>query len=400
MNPMATRASFSSRMALAVCGIVAALLVGEALIRLFDLAPESFVVYASRRGWRPKPGAHGWQRREGQAYVSVNRHGFRGPDRPVEKPAGGFRVAVLGDSFAFAEQVPYRETFSAVVERRLTGCAALSGRPVEVLDFGCIGYGTAQELLTLRRQAWRYAPDMVVLAVYTGNDIRNNSPALERNKCRPFFVYRGGRLELGGPFVDSAIFRLNCLARYESRRLQVFNVLGDAWMMLRDWLRSLRGGASARRSAQFVAEDLVTYRPPAAPAWREAWRVTEGEIELMRREVASRDAGFLVTVVSDAPQVFPSAKARLALVKSLGASGDLLYPDKRLVALGRREGFAVLDLVPAMQAWADAKRRFLHGFANSAYGSGHWNAEGHRLAGELIAERLCAMAGRASAAPR
>ena len=50
---------------------------------------------------------------------------------------------------------------------------------VEVLNFGCDGYGTAQEFILLRDRVWRYAPDVVVLAVFTGNDIRNNSLVLE-----------------------------------------------------------------------------------------------------------------------------------------------------------------------------------------------------------------------------
>ena len=31
----------------------------------------------------------------------------------------------------------------------------------------------------------------------------------------------------------------------------------------------------------------------------------------------------------------------------------------------------------------------LHGFDNAKPCGGHWNVEGHRLAGELIAEAIC-----------
>ena len=68
---------------------------------------------------------------------------------------------------------------------------------------------------------------------------------------------------------------------------------------------------------------------------------------------------------------------------------DLFYPDMRIQNLGNREGFAVLTLAPLLQVYAQEQRVFLHGFKNSGVGRGHWNQEGHRLAGKLIAEKLC-----------
>ena len=48
-----------------------------------------------------------------------------------------------------------------------------------------------------------------------------------------------------------------------------------------------------------------------------------------------------------------------------------------------------VTLNPEMQRRADATRVFLHGFKNSTPGFGHWNENGHALAAELIAARLC-----------
>ena len=68
---------------------------------------------------------------------------------------------------------------------------------------------------------------------------------------------------------------------------------------------------------------------------------------------------------------------------------DLFYPDLRLKELGTRAGFDVLNLAPAFQNYADEHHVYLHGFANTKLGTGHWNEAGHRLAGELIASHLC-----------
>jgi len=51
----------------------------------------------------------------------------------------------------------------------------------------------------------------------------------------------------------------------------------------------------------------------------------------------------------------------------------------------------VLNLAAPMQAYADEHHAFLAGFKSTKLGIGHWNAEGHRLAGELIAQKICRM---------
>jgi hypothetical protein len=76
--------------------------------------------------------------------------------------------------------------------------------------------------------------------------------------------------------------------------------------------------------------------------------------------------------------------------KRLGVS-DLFYPDRRIAALGARAGFAVLNLAPPLQRYAEEHQVFLHGFKNTPMGFGHWNEAGHAAAGHLIAQKLCAM---------
>ncbi len=192
---------------LACFGVAVAFLIGEIVVRLAGLAPANFYTYDAHLGWAMEPGAGGWQEQEGRAYLQVNRDGFRGPDYLRQKPVDTLRIAVLGDSVTEAQQVPYEDTFCVIIQRQLTAQCPLKAqiggqtqrtfKHVEVMNFGCDGYGTAQELITLRRRVWSYSPDVVVLALFTGNDIRNNSVALEGDKCRPFFEYRNGNLRSG-----------------------------------------------------------------------------------------------------------------------------------------------------------------------------------------------------------
>ncbi|HEX4210023.1 MAG TPA: hypothetical protein VHY56_06500, partial [Candidatus Binataceae bacterium] len=69
----------------------------------------------------------------------------------------------------------------------------------------------------------------------------------------------------------------------------------------------------------------------------------------------------------------------------------LFYPDRRIAALGQRDGFAVLTLAEPLAQYAEQHHAFLHGFDNTPKGFGHWNAVGHAQAGRLITQKLCSM---------
>jgi hypothetical protein len=121
--------------------------------------------------------------------------------------------------------------------------------------------------------------------------------------------------------------------------------------------------------------------------WQDAWRVTEALITEMRGEVQQHGARFVVVTLSNGIQVHPDPSAREAFMRRVGAS-DLFYPDKRIASLGERERIEVFMLAPELQAYAERNKIFLHGFG-AELGNGHWNAEGHRIAGELLAQKLC-----------
>lgn len=94
--------------------------------------------------------------------------------------------------------------------------------------------------------------------------------------------------------------------------------------------------------------------------------------------------------LSNPDQVHPDVQHRQALARQLGVP-DLLYPDRRIQALAKREDTEVLSLAEPLATYAEQHNVFLHGFQNSKLGKGHWNAAGHRLAGKLMSERICRM---------
>ena len=74
-------------------------------------------------------------------------------------------------------------------------------------------------------------------------------------------------------------------------------------------------------------------------------------------------------------------------MKHLGVT-NVFYANLRLRDLATRDNFEFFDLAEPMQAYAEKNKVFLHGFDRDL-GNGHWNANGHRVAAELIAQRMC-----------
>ncbi|MEP7153135.1 MAG: SGNH/GDSL hydrolase family protein, partial [Nitrospira sp.] len=365
-----------------------------------------------------RPGAEGLWKSEGEAYIRVNSAGLRDREHDRVKPAQSLRIAVLGDSFAEAVQVPLENTFWWVLEQEIRACPALGDRESEVINFGVSGYGTAQELITLRHRVWSYSPDIVLLAFVTGNDIRNNSRVLEQDSKRPFFVLEGGQLVPDLRFRDSLGFRLRQTAvlrwTYQGlNSLRIWQVVSEA--------RRLAKARSAQSHPRSIGADTLdvsdkavgaldatpwngyseagldapVYVEPRDPVWKEAWQITEALLVSMRNEVKEKGAQFFVVTLSNAPQVHPDQEVRRTFERHLGAT-HLFYPDFRIRDLGQRQNFAVLNLAPLFQTYAQDHQVFLHGFENSGIGRGHWNKEGHRLAGQLIAQNLCSALNRTS----
>lgn len=100
---------------------------------------------------------------------TTNSQRFRGQAEyaPV-KPPVVYRIIVLADSVTLGHGVEDDETFPAVAQRELGHV-----RPVEVINMGVSGFGTAEELIQLEQLGLSYQPDLVVLD-YFPNDPYNN----------------------------------------------------------------------------------------------------------------------------------------------------------------------------------------------------------------------------------
>jgi hypothetical protein len=384
-----------------------ALLLGEGVLRVAGVAYNgSFFQADLQRGWALRPNTEGWEIGETKNYVRINSDGLHDREHALAKPPGTLRIAVLGDSCAESVSQPVEKAFPYLVEQQLGQCPSRRVRQVEVINFGVSGYGTAQELLTLRNQVWKYSPDIVLLAFYPGNDVFNNrrelNPSVGAEQC-PYFVLRNGQLALDDSFQHAPDLRPSAI-RWQALRARIVNhsrVVQLFYHVVNTYRqRAAEKSVNAKETAQLPSLDDQIYSPPTDPKLQQAWLVTEELLRMMNREVRAHGAEFWIVSLWTSRQVSPDPAARQQFCQRLGLV-NLSYPDLRLRALAAKEQIPLTLLAPPAAAYAQQQNVYLNGGVLVPPGAGHFNEVGHRLAGGLIAKDLCSrsslIAGSASA---
>ncbi len=371
------------------CSLAVGLVFVELALRVLGVSFQDFYKADPVRGVAHRPGARGWFRREGRQYIVINRDGFRDREHALKKPPGTYRIAVLGDSFTEGLQVSLEETFESVLERELATCPEFRARSIEVFNFGVSNYGTAQELLTLRDRVWQTEPDLVLLAFFTGNDVWDNSRELKQDPELPYFRLVDDHLVLDDSFKNSS--RQQAEGSWVRRSIKATIEMSRLLQVVRQAWGVARGGSNSApvQGDEFAASPAQRqlYAPPTEPAWQAAWTVTERLLATIHAEVKQHGVRFAVVTLTNGAQVHPDSRLTESLCRKLGVT-DLDGPDARLRAIGARNGFEVLNLAPEFRRQAREKQQFFHGFAPNL-GQGHWNQQGHKLAGQLIAKWLC-----------
>jgi hypothetical protein len=285
-------------------------------------------------GWTLRPGARGLYNEEGMSRIRISPAGMRDRSHPIAKPRGVYRIAVLGDSYAEAMQVDFRDTFWWQLEERLAQCSYRPGVRIEVMNFGVRGYGLSQSLTLLESRAMRYSPDLVLLAMSEAEEHRAPPPRL---------------VELPAPW--------------------------EEWV----WSAS-----EQLRSVQFANEHFHRFAEQSRlhAAARPASGSTEELLARIQDRASRGGAGFALAIVPHPLQVHPDPRRRRDVPK-------LLSRQRALEAFSRERGITLIPLVEGMQRLSQAEGVHLHGFRNAGLGQGHWNERGHRAAAELIARRLC-----------
>ncbi|MFQ5672911.1 MAG: SGNH/GDSL hydrolase family protein [Nitrospinales bacterium] len=234
------------------------LIVLEILLNTFGDFPATRVLcYDTVLGDVYCPNTEGQLHKDIDKYIKVNSDGLVDKDYPVDRVPGKLRIAVLGDSFAAAEEIEPGKKFHDLWEERLP---RRLGRPVEVLNFGVRGKGTFQELQMFHLKAARYKPDLTVLAFFWGNDVENNLGELKNGQLNPL---------LGEYPVDSGWEKFVRMRRNFNKWLWNHFAL---YQFTRDHYNKLEQRVKGYFRSRFLPAPAIAASAAAAP--RPAWLKT------------------------------------------------------------------------------------------------------------------------------
>lgn len=333
-------------------------------------------------GWRYTPHREFWYHAENDHPIEgrINGAGWRDVDHALEKQAGVYRVVILGDSFVEALQVELDSTFWRLAEKKL---ARRIGRPVEIINLARSGMTQTEQLIVLRTEAVRYAPDLVVQVFVPVNDVADVNPETADSALRPFFrVGADGDLRLDTSFNVTREYRLKRAINAFKQRSALLSLIVERYNVAR---RAGRVGTSrppgdARISG---ALSLCTDSPDS---------VFAHNYELNRRLLVEsafycrRNGMDYLLVCAD--WVYKAED--IARYRNIDESFDPAWFEDDLARLADSVDAGYLGLQRVFARRYAATGRPLHW--------AHWNYEGHRVVAEAltgaIAERIDAASGR------
>jgi hypothetical protein len=113
---------WGQQLSLILGGIMAGVFLGELALHLGGIKglkkprepvnSETYRLDDPAGAWSLNPGASfEWQGEGERSFIQANKDGLRDREHTKEKPPKTFRIALVGDSFAEALQVPMEKTF-------------------------------------------------------------------------------------------------------------------------------------------------------------------------------------------------------------------------------------------------------------------------------------------------
>lgn len=196
--------SIGSKIGLILPGLLIGLIIAELAARLLGLPYQGGdELHQCDRllGWKGNPNTSVIIETDGYRHKVVwNSQGMHDREHTVEKPAGVFRILLLGDSFVEAQQVEDSQTSRNILEETLNKQAPPHLK-FEVISGAIRGWGPAQELIYFRSIGQFYQPDLVVMLWLPANDLTNVLPydrltgAAGTNCYIPYFAICAGKFD-------------------------------------------------------------------------------------------------------------------------------------------------------------------------------------------------------------
>lgn len=380
--------------------VLISLLICEALCRLLEPLKigaghnKIFCEYDELLGWKKKANTAGRHKeKEYSVLEEFNSKGLRGTEYSYQKNCG-YRILILGDSFAEGYAVEFSELFSKLLEDKLKE----KGIDCEVINAGTGGYSTDQELLFFQNEGKKYSPDLTMLMFYENDVWYNNQPRYARG-YKPYFKYSGGQLVLtnvpvpregsylsGRGDKNCATF-FGCLKAWLRNKSYLYNIL-MTFIDNRPSLYNLVNKIffiNETKEGHSVPSEFMVWRKNYPSEVSQAWKITGSLIDKLKEETAGINSTLLVCYVPTIFSVYPDQFK--SVQQKYGISGSEWDIDQPGIELERICGRASIDFInPTRLFREEAVKIASKGEALYFMADGHWNTLGNAFVSGILAD--------------
>lgn len=322
-----------------------------------------------------------------KVHIKTNAEGFVGENYQIDKPSSTLRIAMFGDSFTEAMQVDYENSFSYLLQQKLQEKFEQSTSSIykkaEVLNFGVGGSATADAMIFYAKYAEKYHPDIVIDAVYLGNDITDNSKyyddrsLLLADKSQwPHVLEFGAKGQRGFVYIKNKIYSNSALIRLADKVFRTNPTLHG----LAEKVGIFRPAASSTAASPMFFE----YYYYLSPLDAERQKNLEYTIELIKHfkdEVEKNNQKFVVMFIPEGMPLHPDLLSRY-INDHQGLTVDNFaparYEDTIVKSFDQKNS---VRLSPAFSEQLKNKELYLNK-------EGHFNEEGHKVVVEELLKKI------------
>ncbi len=337
------------------------------------------------------PYARCYWTQEGFCNSVLNRYGWHTARFRLDP--GSQRIALIGDSYVDAAQVPPDENLGVRLDQLLSA----GGGDREVLSLGLSGMGPAQYLEIARYALRHFHPREILVGLYLGNDFRNLLPELERASPHHYIYYEVGpddrprllpeshfavkdfRLMLdknhrGLLFNGFRILRGHCLTYAMIYRIKC------SWLVWHEQRRQAATPTDAEAALRAIGLDGFVFRKHDATGSAErALTLAEALLAELHEECLSRDVTLRIFTIPAFPATY-YAVGTPGYGRLEDEELDFLLPEKRLAVFAAQRGIPFLPLGETLHRSLSPEE--IHRLSTN--GLGHFTPEGHQKVADLL----------------
>lgn len=367
--------------------------------------PRDFYEYHYLLGWRNIPNTNKIRistRGRNKVLYQINSKGIRGHEYAYEKTNNEYRILLLGDSYTEGYVVEFEDLFSEIMMSKLNDM--VKGVNFQAINSGTSGWSTDQELIFFQSEGKKYNPDLTILMFFQNDLSYNNQPKDWGMNYKPLFKEMNGKLVLTNvpvPKPDKIVYDDQLKPKDESlvKKMRVWlhrnsylygfikERVNNTYFMNNLAVKLHLKDASENKDNLLPPREYNVWEKRYNESVRESWRITEMMLNQLKEETDSIGSRLLVFFIPHEASIYQEMWRKIKI--NYGLSDENWNIDQvgfELEAVCKRNDIDFInptELFISQAKELEKNRQFLYDPINT-----HWNIEGNKFVGELLADYI------------